>query len=70
MTLDELWQRMTKASDELMILAEKHTAKAENGPYHDSQENFYEARRLLAKAQGVRLALSYLDEYMRQDEGS
>lgn len=67
MDLNELRARMNKAQDELLELSDYYQTLADIGPYHDAQENYYESRRLFAKAEGVRLGMSYLDEYIREE---
>jgi len=56
--LDDLRDRLVKAADGLQRMAAEY---AEHGTWDT-------ARRLDGKAQGVRLALSYIHDYNRQEE--
>lgn len=66
--LDELVERLEKANKSLVALAEFEADSARNSKYHLTQLHVDRYRHLTSKAEGVRLALSYLEEARRIDE--
>lgn len=68
MDIDELMERMYKAVDSLERLAELSTEQAKTAPYADVYLHVQNAERLRAKAEGVKLAISYAEESQRQPQ--
>ena len=59
----DLAERLDRASTSLLDMADTHDMEGSSGK--DVEANIADAKRLRAKAKGVRLALSYVEEALR-----